>query len=238
VKPIRAATVLPAHRTRVELRTEDGLKLVGELAMPLRPARATLIMVHPLTVAGGAMDSHVLSKVANRLPALADLAVFRFNLRGAASFEGCSEGQFDDGQGEQLDVRAAIELAVAQELPNPWLVGWSFGAELALKCGPDQAVVGAVLIAPPLFLTTAEDLASWDRTGKPLHVVVPEYDDFLRPAQARQQFAPVRQATVVTLEETGHGVIGEPSVRRVLDEIVSVVAPQVPTPLPTQFSAG
>ena len=31
---IRASTVLPARRTPVELHTADGLRLVGELALP------------------------------------------------------------------------------------------------------------------------------------------------------------------------------------------------------------
>jgi pimeloyl-ACP methyl ester carboxylesterase len=31
-----------------------------------------------------------------------------------------------------------------------WLLGWSFGTDLALKYGCDPSVVGAVLISPPL----------------------------------------------------------------------------------------
>ena len=43
------------------------------------------------------MDSHILRKAANRLPALADLAVLRFNTRGTTSPQGTSEGSFGDG---------------------------------------------------------------------------------------------------------------------------------------------
>ena len=67
---IRASTVLPARRTPVTLHTSDGLSLVGELALPAeRDPVATLIFVHPLPTHGGMMDSHLLRKAANRLPA-------------------------------------------------------------------------------------------------------------------------------------------------------------------------
>lgn len=79
---IRALSVLPARRTDIELHTADGLTLVGELALPAeREPRATLITLHPLPTHGGFMDSHVFRKAAWRLPALADLAVLRFNTR-------------------------------------------------------------------------------------------------------------------------------------------------------------
>ena len=43
---------------------------------------ATLLWLHPLPTQGGMMDSHILRKASYRLPALADLAVLRFNTRG------------------------------------------------------------------------------------------------------------------------------------------------------------
>src|ERR1700755_441329 len=124
---IRAHSILPARREDIELRTADGLTLVGELARPLdRDPVATLVCLHPLPTHGGMMDSHVLRKAAWRLPALADLAVLRFNTRGATSARGTSQGSFDGGQGERFDVAAALEYADFHDLPNPWLVGWSF----------------------------------------------------------------------------------------------------------------
>jgi alpha/beta superfamily hydrolase len=96
--PIRANTVLPAHREPVTLHTADGLELVGEIALPeQRPPVATLVMLHPLPTHGGMMDSHLLRKAANRLPALAGLAVLRFNTRGTSSTQGRSQGEFDNG---------------------------------------------------------------------------------------------------------------------------------------------
>jgi predicted acyl esterase len=86
---IRANTVLPARRRDIELQTADGLRLVGELALPLeRDPLATLVTLHPLPTHGGFMDSHLLKKASFRLPALADIAVLRFNTRGTTSPRG------------------------------------------------------------------------------------------------------------------------------------------------------
>ncbi|GAB3888538.1 hypothetical protein GCM10027612_29270 [Microbispora bryophytorum subsp. camponoti] len=148
---IRASTVLPARRKDIELQTADGLTLVGEVAVPdSKPPVATLVCLHPLPTHGGMMDSHVLRKASYRLPALADIAVLRFNTRGTASDRGTSQGSFDGGEGERWDVAAALEYADFHDLPNPWLVGWSFGTELALKWGRDPIVRGAILLSPPL----------------------------------------------------------------------------------------
>ena len=148
---IRHDSVLPARRQDIELHTADGLTLVGELALPLdRAPVATLVTVHPLPTHGGFMDSHVLRKAAARLPALADLAVLRFNLRGVSSPRGTSQGTFDEGVAERFDVAAAIEFAEFSELPHPWLLGWSFGTDLILRYGCDPGIEGAILLSPPL----------------------------------------------------------------------------------------
>jgi uncharacterized protein len=227
---IRANTVLPARREAVTLYTADGLALVGELALPESAAPiATLIMLHPLPTHGGMMDSHLFRKAANRLPALADLAVLRFNTRGTSSDAGRSEGEFGDGETERFDVAAAIELVEFRDLPQPWLVGWSFGTDLALRYGADPRIVGAVLISPPLRNAADADLLRWAESGQPLVVIVPELDDYLRPAQARERFAVVPQAVVVDVPGAKHLFVGH--AEAVLDAVVGAVAPGC-SPLP------
>ena len=232
---IRASTVLPARRSPITLVTADGLRLVGELALPeQRDPVATLICLHPLPTHGGMMDSHLLRKASNRLPALADLAVLRFNTRGTSSERGTSEGSFGDGETERADVAAAIEYAVRQGLPDRWLLGWSFGTELALKWGMDPAVTGAILLSPALHRATDADLDVWAGAGKPLTALVPELDDYLRPDEARRRFARVPQTDLIAVDRAKHLWVGEPYVRIVLTEIVRRVNPAA-LPLPTEW---
>lgn len=224
VPQIRANTVLPAERRPVTLHTADGLRLVGELALPLgRPSGATIVCLHPLPGGGGMMDSHLLRKMAWRLPALADVAVLRFNTRGTTSEAGTSEGTFDESDAEKYDVAAALDLAEAHDLPNIWLVGWSFGSDLALRYGCDPSVVGAILLSPPLRYSSVADLSAWAASGKPLVAVVPERDDYLQPPEARERFSAVPQCEVVAVERAKHLWVGFSE--QVLDEIVKRIAP-------------
>ena len=231
---IRANSVLPARREELSLETADGLHLVGELALPLeRPPVATIVCLHPLPTHGGMMDSHIYRKAAFRLPALADIAILRFNTRGTWSVQGRSEGEFDNAVGEKYDVAAAIEYAEFHDLPNIWLLGWSFGTDLTLMHGLDPGVQGAVLLSPPLRFSSPEHLAAWAESGKPVHAFVPELDDYLRPDEARERFAAIPQAEVVPFEGSKHLWVGD--AEKVLDAIVSRVAPEVATPLPTEW---
>ncbi|MFN3867257.1 MAG: alpha/beta hydrolase [Demequina sp.] len=230
-------TVLPAIREDIVLRTEDGLELVGELALPAGGVvRATLITLHPLPTHGGFMDSHVLRKAAWRLPYLADVAVIRFNTRGTSSPRGTSEGAFDEGDAEAADVRAAVEFAVARGLPHRWLLGWSFGTELTLMHGAELDIEGAILLSPPLHRAKDEDLERWAESGKPVTALVPEHDDFLKPEEARERFAPLTQLDLVPVEGAKHLWVGENYVRIVLDAIVERLAPDR-APLPTEVPA-
>jgi alpha/beta superfamily hydrolase len=242
VSEIRAATVLPAKRAPVTLLTSDGLRLVGELAVPADgDPVGTLVCLHPLPTQGGMMDSHILRKASFRLPALARLAVLRFNTRGASSEQGTSEGAFGDGEGERYDVDAAVRYAVEAGLPARWLVGWSFGTELALKWGLDDpsAIEGAILLSPALHRAGDADLDRWAASGKPLTVLVPELDDYLRPDEARRRFARVPSADVIAVDRAKHLWVGEPYVRIVLNEIVRRVNPAALVPptmtLPTYW---
>jgi alpha/beta superfamily hydrolase len=232
---IRAATVLPARREEITLHTSDGLELVGELALPPeRPPVATLVCLHPLPTAEGMMDSHVLRKASYRLPALADLAVLRFNTRGTTSARGTSQGEFGGGETERFDVAAALEYTEYHDLPRPWLLGWSFGTELALRWGRDPLVEGVILLSPPLKRAGDADLDAWGADGRPVLALVPEFDDYLRPAEARERFKRVPQAEVVGVDKAKHLWVGEPYGRIVLNEIVKRVAPAA-YPLPTEW---
>lgn len=232
---IRGGVELPATREEIELETADGLTLVGELATPLNSEpSATLVTLHPLPTAGGFMDSHILRKAAARLPALANIAVLRFNTRGTTSPRGTSDGAFGDGITEEHDLDAAMAFVAERGLPHPWLVGWSFGTEVALKYGRQHPIDGAILLSPPLHRAKPEDVAAWHGDDRPLIAIIPEFDDYLRPDAAAERFASVPDITLIPVEGGKHLWVGENQTRRVLEEIVRAVNPQA-LPLPTEW---
>lgn len=233
---IISSTVLRARREDIELRTDDGLVLVGELAMPESgEPTATLVTLHPLPTAGGFMDSHVLRKASWRLPELADIAVLRFNTRGTASPRGRSEGSFGEGVEERADLAAAMRFVAERGLPNPWLVGWSFGTEIALKHGLEHSITGAILLSPPLHRTSEAELAAWQSADPELIALIPEHDDYLQPAEAAERFSVVPRARLIPVEGGRHLWVGEKQSRRVLNEIVAAVGAE-PQPLPLDYA--
>lgn len=234
---IRSDVQLPAKREDITLTTVDGLTLVGELAMPVagEPV-ATLVTLHPLPTHGGFMDSHILRKAANRLPALANIAVLRFNTRGTSSPRGTSDGQFGEGLTERHDVEAAVRFAKARGLKNIWLLGWSFGTELTLKYGLEHDISGAILLSPPLHRTSEAELLAWARNPKPLVALIPEHDDYLKPVEAAIRFASIPHVRLINVDGAKHLWVGESSTKRVLDEVVGVINPGS-SPLP-EFWTG
>jgi alpha/beta superfamily hydrolase len=225
---VRGTTVLPARRHPLTLHTADGLELVGELAVPVSGSpRATLVWFHPLPTHGGMMDSHLLRKAAWRLPALADIAVVRFNTRGTTSAAGTSEGEFDASEGEGRDLAAAVAWVREQGLPNPWLLGWSFGTDVVLRHGLDLNPAGVILVSPPLRYTTVEELERWSGARVPVVLLVPEDDDYLRPDAARERFARVPHAELVIGAGMGHLWVGEEAVRTVLGEVIARARPDL-----------
>ena len=231
---IRPSTVLPAERSAITFRTRDGLKLIGEIARPIEDQRGIgLLCLHPLPTHGGMMDSHIYKKAANRLPELAGINVIRFNTRGTKSDQGVSEGHFGEAITEKEDVVAAINYSLEQlGMKKLWVSGWSFGSDLALKYARDKRVRGLILLSPPLRFSTEDDLAFWREDGRSITALIPEFDDYLKPDQAKQRFSQIPQIELIDIKDGKHLWVGEPFVHRVLSEIVRVVAPErLPLPL-------
>jgi len=235
VTDIRGGVELPARREEIELQTVDGLTLVGELAMPLSGVPvATIVALHPLPTHGGFMDSHILRKAAARLPALADIAVLRFNFRGVTSPRGTSDGEFGEGVDEQHDLAAAMDFVAQRALPHPWIVGWSFGTEVALKYGRGHGLDGVILLSPPLHRTSDAEVAAWNGSATTVVALIPELDDYLRPAEAARRFAGAPDIELVNVEGGKHLWVGESQTYRVLSEIVQRLNPAA-LPLPTTW---
>ena len=232
---IRPSTELPALRTPFHVLTSDGVDLIGEVASPLGQSKGAILTLHPLPTAGGMMDSHVYKKVSNRLPAMAGITVVRFNTRGTSSEAGTSSGAFDNGGAEGLDVQAMINYCFdVLGLENLWIVGWSFGTDLALRHAKDSRHQGLILLSPPLRTTTNEELLYWNSDPRPITALVPEHDDYLKPDAARERFAIVPKLRIIPVDDAKHLWLGEPAVHRVLSEINTIVTGDT-SPLPLEY---
>jgi len=213
--------------------TQDGCTLVGEVASPIEARRASLICFHPNPTGGGMMDSHIYKKASNRLPAMSGIEVIRFNTRGTESAAGKSGGTFDNGGSEKYDVEAAINFAFDEcGVENLWVLGWSFGTDLALRHARDARVSGLILLSPPLMTTLESDLEWWGADQRPVIALIPEFDEYLKPAEAEMRFKKLRQIQLINVDGGKHLWVGEPSVYRILSEITSVLAPaRLPLPI-------
>jgi alpha/beta superfamily hydrolase len=232
---IRPSTILPADRSAITISTSDGLSLVGEVATPKGDITGSMLMLHPNPSGGGMMDSHIYKKAANRLPFMAGIQVIRFNTRGTKSEAGQSDGEYDHGKSEKLDVLAAIDYCFDQLKVNDlYIIGWSFGTELALQYARDKRIKELILLSPPMLSTTNEDLDFWVKDGRPITTLIPEHDDYLKPDQARVRFSKVSNIKQIDVKDGKHLWVGEPMVHLVLTEIVRVIAPSK-LPLPTEI---
>lgn len=236
---IRPSTILPATRTPITFVTSDGLRLIGEVAVPTDGDLSRgLLCLHPLPTHGGMMDSHIYKKAANRLPQMAGITVIRFNTRGTSSEHGTSEGVFGNGDSEKEDVIAAINYCFdVIGVKSLWVSGWSFGSDLALKYARDPRVEGLILLSPPLRFSTNSDLEFWARDMRPIIALVPEFDDYLQPAAAQERFSVIPQIRIIDVKDGKHLWVGEPFVYRVLSEIVEVINPSK-LPLPTEIETN
>lgn len=231
---IRPSTVLPANRRQIHFTTVDGLKLVGEVATPLGEISGSLLCLHPNPAGGGMMDSHIYKKAANRLPAMAGIQVIRFNTRGTTSEAGTSEGSFDNGEAEAADVHAAIDYCFETlKVSSLWVVGWSFGTDLALRYAKDSRIEGLILLSPPMQRTKDSDLEFWQSDSRPVIAYIPEHDEYLNPEQAEERFRSFPRLTLVPVAGAKHLWVGEPYVHLVLSEITKQIAPSK-LPLPTE----
>lgn len=166
---------------------------------------------------------------------MAEITVIRFNTRGTESPQGKSEGEFGNGITEKLDVIAAINYAFDElQVGNLWIVGWSFGTDLALQYATDRRIRGLILLSPPLLTTTSEHLKFWDQDSRPVIALVPEHDEFLNPAAAIERFKDLSKVNLIPVEGAKHLWVGEPFVHRVLSEIVAAVNPSR-LPLATEY---
>jgi alpha/beta superfamily hydrolase len=132
--------------------------LEGLLRLPERegPAQMAAVVCHPHPLFGGTMHNKTVFRIGQALNQVG-MPVLRFNFRGV----GLSTGSYDEGRGEQDDVRAALEYLQAQFPQMPLCVaGFSFGAWTGLRVGcADARVEQLVGVGVPTALLSANYLA-------------------------------------------------------------------------------
>lgn len=131
----------------VEFRSGD-LLLEGKLHLPNDADRVPMaVVLHPHPRYGGSMDNYVVIRLCEALTD-AGFGALRFNFRGVDR----SEGTYGRSLDEEIDVHAAITFVteIVEALPGPvGLVGYSFGAKVALSAGQRDARVGAIAAISP-----------------------------------------------------------------------------------------
>jgi alpha/beta superfamily hydrolase len=148
-------------------------RLEAVLMDPERVPVAGAVVCHAHPLHGGMMHFRVVFRAAKALQS-AGLAVLRFNFRGV----GRSEGIHDHGEGEQDDVRAALDEMERRVAGLPLVLGgFSFGSAVALRVGVGDARVRA-LFALGYPISIAGDLGYLDGCRKPRLFVHGERDEF------------------------------------------------------------
>jgi alpha/beta superfamily hydrolase len=193
---------------QLTFRTSDGIRLEAEVRMPDAEPRGGVVLCHPHPRHGGSKDHPVLWAIRNELAAAHELAVLGFNFRGVMG----SAGTYGGGRDELHDVEAAIgeiRSRVGETLPTI-LVGWSFGANVAVRAAIDDRRVAALaLVGLPLApndlalppLPDATDLRSFRR---PALLLAGEHDTFAPPQLLEEYGQGFPDAEVRVVPGTDH----------------------------------
>ena len=111
-----------------------------------KPGDKGVVITHPHPLYGGSMHNNVVEALVHAYQQ-ADYATLRFNFRGVGS----SQGKYDDGQGEQEDVKAALHYLGEQGKDVVDLAGYSFGAWVNALARPEGDMVHRmVMVSPPV----------------------------------------------------------------------------------------
>lgn len=192
--------------TTVTFRTDDGLTLEGELRAPDGPPRGTAVICHPHPEHGGSKDHPLLWAIRNDLAGNRGLCVLTFNFRGIMG----SEGEHTGGVEETKDVRAAVD-RVRREAGGPTVaVGWSFGANVALRHAvTDERIAALALVGLPLgdlpvstvSLPDDETLRAWET---PVLLVAGDDDPFSPVPLLLELAGRIPNADVRVIDGAGH----------------------------------
>jgi alpha/beta superfamily hydrolase len=119
-----------------------ALKIEGYLQ--IAPGDKGAVITHPHPLYGGSMHNNVVESLVKAYQQ-AGYTTLRFNFRGV----GGSQGEYDNGQGEQEDVNAAVHYLAEQGKNVVDLAGYSFGAWVNALARPEEDTVHRMLMVSP-----------------------------------------------------------------------------------------
>jgi uncharacterized protein len=130
-----------------------------------------VVISHPHPRYGGEMRNQVVG-IIQEVFSGKGWTTLRFNFRGV----GRSQGKYDEGVGEQEDVRAAVRHLKEMGIKEIYLAGYSFGAWVNAQAALDMPeVAGSILVAPPQTMLDFSFLKSDSKTRL---VIAGEWDTF------------------------------------------------------------
>lgn len=164
----------------------------------LQDPAAVAVICHPLPTGGGTLHNKVVFRAARGLEN-ANVATLRFNFRGV----GTSGGKFDNGDGEQDDVTAAIEWARRKHPDKKLIVGgFSFGAWVSTRVACERTDVDAMfLLGTPVNKYDFSYLRACERPMLFIHGTQDEHGD---AAKLEKLVQGIRNAESVTVTGADH----------------------------------
>ena len=174
------------------------LELMIDLPEEGQERAGVAVICHPNPPDGGTLHNKVVTMTARAVSELG-LAAVRFNFRGV----GQSQGAFDQGRGETLDLLAVTDW-VRKARPDDalWLAGFSFGSWVALQGARHLPVKQMISIAPPVGL---REFAGVLPPPCPWLVVQGEIDDIVDPQAVYDWIDSLKdKPTLVRMPDTGH----------------------------------
>lgn len=185
-----------------ELHLIDGPTgmLEVKIAAPLqwRAGLPFIVCAHPHPLHGGTLNNKVVHTLAKAFYEAGLLSV-RFNFRGV----GQSQGQYDQGVGEQQDLVAVVDWLRQQYPASPcWLAGFSFGGYIAAAVSARVAAQFLALVAPAVHMFDVTQL----RIAKiPWLVLMGRQDEVVPPALVQSWLAHQHNpAAEIWFDDVGH----------------------------------
>ena len=160
--------------------TSNELAIEGRLAEGDHPKGVVITHPHPLY--GGDMHNNVVAAVSRTYQKMG-CPTLRFNFRGA----GGSQGHYDDGIGEQEDVRAAVAYLADSGIRQIDLAGYSFGAWVnALAVNDGLKIDNMIMVSPPVAFIDFKSISNLDS----LKLIVTGSRDDIAPAGMVEKLYP------------------------------------------------